>query len=315
MSIEKGSQPKITTVSTPLESSQDKSLDHYTRRTRRKIHFSPTHTESSPTNTLQVIQQKDKSQSTNKGLDIESAWENVLSYRVAMEVISIKVKISRPVYDFLIENVPKLSRSGEYGLLYQRLDLLKMHFYVTIRKQLKKKFGLTKHDALQTLHTYLFDKDFIVEDAQASGEQKEVVDSEKQSTEDTIAPVVNSSKDQITVTATQEPSSQRVDDSGIVIADAARSSVLTENASEKPNDNIEMTLFDFHEDSTNIVHSESIHIEGVSQQPTLKDGDIQGMVLNEVLLKASVSSVDPESGILEPTVSDKKEDVVRVQKL
>ena len=135
------------------------------------------------------------------------------------------------------------------------------------------------------------------------------VDSEKQSTEDTIAPVVNSSKDQITVTATQEPSSQRVDDSGIVIADAARSSVLTENASEKPNDNVEMTLFDFHEDSTNIVHSESIHIEGVSQQPTLKDGDIQGMVLNEVLLKASVSRVDPESGILEPTVSDKKVDV------
>ena len=129
-----------------------------------------------------------------------------------MQVISIKVKISRPVLDFLIENVPKLSRSEEYGLLYQRLDLLKMHFYLSVKKCLKKKFGLTKHDALQSLLTYLFHKDFIVEDAQALGEQKEVVDSGKQSTEDTIAPVVNSSEDHITVTATQEPSSQRLDD-------------------------------------------------------------------------------------------------------
>ena len=84
--------------------------------------------------------------------------------------------------------------------------------------------------------------------------------------------------------------------------------MLTGIASEKPNDNDGMTLFDYHEDSTHIVHPESIHIEGVSQQTTLKDGDTQVLVPHEVLLKASVSSVDPESGILEPTVSEKKED-------
>lgn len=44
LSIEKRSPPKITTDSAPLESPQDKSISHYTRRIRRKIHFSPAHT-------------------------------------------------------------------------------------------------------------------------------------------------------------------------------------------------------------------------------------------------------------------------------
>ena len=174
-----------------------------------------------------------------------------------------------------------------------------------MRLQLRKIFGLSKHEALQTLHTYLFHKDFIVEDAQASGEHMEVVDSGLQSTEDTIAPVVDSSLDQITVTATQEPSSQRLDDSGAVIADVVRYSVMTETASEIPYDMGGMTLIDFPEDQTHFVHSESIHLEGESQQTTLKDGDTQTMVSNEDLLKTSESSVDPESGILEPVVSEK----------
>lgn len=114
---------------------------------------------------MQVSQQKDTSQSTNKGLDLDSAWETTLTYRLAMQVIFIKVKISRPVLDYLIRHVPQLTYPEEYGLLYQRLDLLKLHFYVSIRIQLRKKFGLTKHGALQTLHTYLFHKDFIVKDA------------------------------------------------------------------------------------------------------------------------------------------------------
>lgn len=311
VSIEKGSHPKINSVSTPLESSQDKSVAHYTRRTRRKIHLSPTHTESSPTNIMQVSTNDaiSKSAVDKRNLDIDSSWETTLTYRLAMQVISIKVKLSKPVLDFLVERVPKLSFPEEYGLLHQRLDLMKMHFYVSVRRQLVKKFGLSKHVALQSLHTYLFHEDYIVEDAQAQGEHKEVVASGMQSTEDTIAPVVSSRTDQITVTATQEPSSQRLDDSGAVIADAERSSVMTGIASEKPYDMRGMTMIDFHEDQTNFVQSESIHLEGVSQQTTLEDGDIQVLVSNEVLLKASVSSINPESGILEPVVSDRTEDV------
>ena len=123
VSIEKGSQLKINTKTTPLESSQDKSVAHYTRRTRRKIHLSQSHTESSPTNILQESQQKDISQSTDKGLDIDSAWDKNLSYRMAMELISIQVKMSRQVLNFLDANVPRLSCLEAYGLLYQRFDL------------------------------------------------------------------------------------------------------------------------------------------------------------------------------------------------
>lgn len=134
--------------------------------------MSQSHTKST-TNPLQAserqskisLQYVQKSSNRSQGLDLDSAWENKLSYRYAMKLIAALVPIPTSILDVLIQDVPFLPNPEEYTLLHQRLDLMKMKFHLGIRKKLQRQHGFSKIFALQSLHTYLFIKDISIKEA------------------------------------------------------------------------------------------------------------------------------------------------------